>query len=180
MHKQILFGVIMGVALISLGTNNAFADMYVKVGDISGDSAYLNESWIDILSFSFEVDKPTSALASGYTKQSSHATFSDISIVKQLDSSSPKLLEAVTDGELFKEVKLHLKNNLSKDPYLEIILVDAQVSGYSINGASAGGVPTEAISLNFKEIQFVYDKKNEDGISEGKVVFSWNLEDGVK
>lgn len=182
MQKQILFGVIMGLAVFSLGTSDAFAAGYAKIGDIRGESIdEAHKDWIDILSFSFSVDKTISQESTARTR-TTPAIFSDIVLVKELDASSPKLLEAASLGTTFKSMNIHLVAGDARIPYLSIELRNAMVSGYSISGSTSMdlGPTKETISLHFGEMIFTYDKVDRTGKSSGKTEFRYNVLDAQR
>jgi len=158
---------------------------YLQIGDIKGESTDDgHKEWINLLSVSNSITRPMGAGASGSTRHRSSATFGDVVCVKEVDASTPKLQEAIADGTAFPSVKIDLCTSSEggkRIPYLQWELKQARVSSYSVSGATDGSaVPTEQISLNFEEIKVTYDKLGKDNKSQGKVDYSWKIEEGVK
>jgi type VI secretion system secreted protein Hcp len=158
---------------------------YLKIGDIKGESTDDgHKDWINLLSVSQSITRPMGAGASGSTRHRSSATFGDIVCVKEVDASTPKLAEAIADGTNFPKVEIHLTTSSEggkRVPYLLWELKQARVTSYSVSGATDGSmVPTEQISLNYEEIKQVYDKLGKDNKSQGKVEYTWKIEEGVK
>ena len=157
---------------------------YLKIGDIKGESSEPDhKEWINLLSVSQGVSRPMPTGASGSTRQRSAATLGDIVIVKELDKSTPKLVEAICKGTNFKEVLIHLTTSSEgekRTPYMVWTLTNARVTDYSVSGATDGGtVPTESISLNYEEVKWTYDELDKENKSKGKVETAWKVEEGT-
>jgi type VI secretion system secreted protein Hcp len=158
---------------------------YLKIGDIKGESTDEgHKDWINLLSVSSNITRPMGAGASGSTRQRSSATFGDVVCVKEVDASTPKLQAAIADGTNFPKVNIDLCTSAEggkRIPYLMWELKSSRVTSYSVSGSTDGSmVPTEQLSLNFEEIKVTYDKMGKDNKSQGKVDYSWKIEEGVK
>ena len=156
---------------------------YIKIGDIKGESSEPNhKDWINLLSVSQGVSRSMPTGASGSTRQRSSATLGDIVIVKELDKSTPKLVEAICKGTNFPVVTIHLTTSSEGDtriPYMAWELKNARVTDYSVSGATEGGsVPTESLSINYEEVKWTYDELDKENKSKGKVETSWKTEEG--
>ena len=157
---------------------------YIKLGDIKGESVDKNhKDWINLLSVSQSLTRPMSAGISGSTRQRASVTCGDVVAVKEMDASTPKLIQAICDGTVFPEVSIDLATSTgaaSRVPYFQYVLTNVMISSYSVSGATDGPqVPTEQFSLNYEEITWTYDKMGKDGASKGKVDASWKVEEGV-
>ena len=83
---------------------------YVQIGDIKGESVDANhKDWINLLSVSQSVSRPMRAGISGSTRQRASADLGDIICVKEVDASTPKLIQAICDGRNYPEVKIDLE-----------------------------------------------------------------------
>lgn len=158
---------------------------YLKVGDIKGEATDDGHTdWINLLSVSASITRPMGAGSSGSTRQRSSATFGDIVCVKEVDASTVKLQEAIADGVNFPKVNFDLCTSSEggkRIPYLMYELTNARVTSYSVSGSTDGGsVPTEQISFNYEEIKVTYDKLGKDNKSQGKLDYSWKIEEGEK
>lgn len=114
------------------------------------------------------------------------ATFSDLTVMKTLDKSSPKLFLACASGEHIPEVELAGVTTLTPDrkdtrsaDYYVITLKDVLVSSYQQSGASGDSMPVESISLNFAEIKVEYKPRNPDGTLGDSVTAEWNLKENT-
>lgn len=157
---------------------------YLKIGDIKGESVDKgHKEWINLLSVNQSLTRPMAAGISGSTRQRASVTCGNVMCVKEMDSSTPKLIQAICDGTVYPEVEIHLCTSTgagARVAYFLWNLVNVMVSDYSVSGATDGpAVPTESISLNYEEITWTYDKMGKDGASKGKVDASWKVEEGV-
>lgn len=157
---------------------------YLKIDGIEGESVDKgHEKWINLLSVSQGLSRPMKAGASGSTRQRASVDLGDVVLVKELDSSTPKLIHALCDGKNFKEVLIDLCTSTGGDgrvPYYQWKLEQVFITSYDVSGAATdGGVPTESMSLNFEKIHWTYDKMGKDGKSQGKVPASWDVEKGT-
>ena len=125
-------------------------DMFLKISGIDGESAdSKHKGEIDVLSFSWGVSNATrragtSKLGSGKT------TVSDFSIMKILDSASPRLFEACCQGEHISDALLTLrKAGESQQEYFKIKLNDVLISSVQPGGSAGGDVGFEQVSLSF-------------------------------
>ncbi len=76
---------------------------YLKIPDIPGESqAVGHEEEIDIHDISWGVFRPKEG-DTGSTRTRSTAVFEDLIVIKELDKSSPKLMEACANGRVFPE-----------------------------------------------------------------------------
>lgn len=141
--------------------------IYLKYEGIDGEATHDKHSkWIDVSSLQFGVGRGI-ATPSGSTanREASEPSISEVTISKQLDASSSKLLVEACTGAAGKKVEIHLVSTGSPgNTYVEYTLHNALISGYSIS--SAGDRPSESVSINFTKIEFKqtpYDQANKAG-----------------
>jgi type VI secretion system secreted protein Hcp len=153
-------------------------DAFLKIDGIEGespDSKHGKE--IQLLSFSFGADQPTSGHTgggSGAGKVNMH----DLSIVKQVDKASPKLLVACCTGQAIKSAVLTArKAGGDQQDYMVVTLSDVVVSNHTTAGQAAGtdGLPNEQVSLNFTKINFEYKEQGADGSLKGTVAGGFDV-----
>jgi len=155
--------------------NYADAAAYIKYDGVDGEAADKDHSgWIDVLSVSQSISR---SMDSGLSARSSGAaSFSDITVTKELDKSSPKLAEAVAMGKVFPKVEFHLTS--THGTYYKYELTNVMITSYSMSG-DADDRPTEEVSFNFAEIKTTYTEYDNDGKSKGNVEYSWKIEEGT-
>src|SRR6478609_7461041 len=103
-------------------TNKMF-DAFLKIDGIPGESTDdKHKDWIEILSFDFGMDQPSSATdssAGGGTTE--RVDIEDFAVMKHLDKASPKLYEFCCNGKHVKDVTLELcRAGGDKMKYLEV------------------------------------------------------------
>ncbi len=171
MTKTIILAsmMVLSIVLILGLSDNAFAamDMFLKIEGIPGeaiDPVGEHSDEIDVLAWKWEIaflDSPGGA---------SKVSVQDLSIVKSVDRSSPKLYEALTGGEPFPEVILSIR--AAVDPgllpldYLVIRLEEVLITSVSVGASSDDDRPTETITLNFAKVKIVYIPQDSDGREE--------------
>ena len=71
---------------------------YIKIGDIEGESTDKNHAgWINVLTVSQSLSRPMQSGISGSTRQRASVTCGDVIITKEMDASTPKLIQACCD-----------------------------------------------------------------------------------
>jgi type VI secretion system secreted protein Hcp len=161
-------------------------DAFLKIDGIPGESADAkHKDWIDVLSYGFGIQQPTSVSAgrSGGTS-AARVDFEDFSITKRLDKASPKLALACADGMHMRQVTLELcRAEGDKAKYMEYKLSNCIVSSYHDGGAAHGpdSLPTETVSFNYGKIEWTYtQQKRADGSGGGQVAAGWDLQANKK
>jgi type VI secretion system secreted protein Hcp len=138
--------------------------LYMKFGSIKGDvetTAY--KDWIDINSFQWGVGRGISSpVGSTADREASHPSVSEVTISKQMDIATNKLVEDALGGEMNNKVEIAYvttgKNEVKE--FLRYILTNTAISGYSVS--SGGDRPSESLSLNFTKIEIKYTSLNVD------------------
>ena len=153
-------------------------DTFLKIDGIQGESTDAkHKDWIEVISYVWGLDQPTSASAStaggGSTER---ASFEKLTISKELDKSSPKIALAGAKGTHIKEVKLELcRSGGDKVKYMEYKLSDVIVSHIKVSGTE--GIPIEHINFDYGKIEWTYtQQRRADGMAAGQVASGWDLE----
>lgn len=158
---------------------------YLFIEGIEGQSVDADHAkWINLLSISESMSRPVSFGGSGSSRNTSSVSHGEIMVAKELDKSTPKLIEAVNSGKTLATVKIDMVQSLGDTskrlPYMQWELKNVLVTSYSISGSGMGGdVPTESLSLNFEEAKWVYTQYSKEGKNEGKVETTWKVEEGT-
>ncbi|HUH49770.1 MAG TPA: type VI secretion system tube protein Hcp [Mycoplana sp.] len=141
--------------------------IYLKYDGIDGEATQENhKKWVDVDSLSFGLARAISTPAgSTANREASEPSVSEITIVKQMDGSSPKLFTESATGNVGKKAQIHLVSTGSPgNTYVEYTLTNALISGYNIS--TGGDRPTESVSISFTKIEYKfipYDDKNKAG-----------------
>src|SRR3972149_6709023 len=107
---------------------------YVKIGDIKGEATDTNhKDWILIESMNSPIHRTIAPGVKDNQRSRGETVLGDISIIRTLDKSSPKLAEACANGTLFPEIQVDLTTQFGKEnrTYLTYSLKNCIVTSYS-------------------------------------------------
>ena len=141
--------------------------IYLKYDGIDGDATHEDhKKWITVESLQWGVGRAiATAVGSTKNREASEPSVAELTIAKQMDTSSVYLFQEACTGQTGKEVKVHLVSTGSPgQTYLEYTLTDSLVSGYSVS--SGGDRPSESVSINFNKVEMKYiplESNNEAG-----------------
>lgn len=172
-NKIILLSIVLFTILVGFSFQNAFAtvDMFLKIGDIKGESADKDhKDEINILSLNW-----SSALESSRTGgDAGKASVEDLSVTKYIDKATPKLFESLATGKHITEAKIVVRS-AGGNPveYLKYTLKDIMVSSYS-TGSSGKDRPTESVSFSYGKVEVEYTELNPDGTPKQVIVQGWD------
>jgi len=155
---------------------------YIKFEGVDGEAMDKDhQKWSDLLSFQQGISQPGGA-STGPTRRRGDVVLDDVTCVKELDKSSPKIAEAVCKGKVFPKVEIHVTASTTeagRATYYGYELKNVLVTSYDISGSGQSeDVPTETFSLNFEEIKVTYTETDREGKTKGKVEYSWKVEEG--
>jgi type VI secretion system secreted protein Hcp len=131
-------------------------------GDATADG---HANWIELNSFQWGVGRGISSPTGGAKdRESSAPSISEITVTKDQDAATGKLLTEAYQGEGVKVVIDFCKTDGGKlETYLTYELEDTMISGFSCS--SGGERPSESLSLNFVTINVVPKVLDKDGKS---------------
>jgi type VI secretion system secreted protein Hcp len=160
-------------------------DAFIKIDGVDGESSDAkHKGEIEVLSYHWGVSQAiTGTVSSTGTFSGQRADMTALSIVKQLDKSSPKLAQACAAGEHMKSAVLTISRaGGDKQPYMKYKLSDVLIENLSTGGASQGegGVPTEEVGLRYAKIELEYTVVGTDGKAAGNVTGGWGLKENKK
>lgn len=132
----------------------------MKLGKIKGLSQIDgHKDWVEVDSVQFGVGRAISIASSGADRDTSNPSFSEVTVNKSMDISSPDIFAEATAGKASEKCELHWVQTSGTDAkgqvYLKLDLVEPLVSSYSVS--SAGERPSESFSLNYTKIEYQYD-----------------------
>jgi len=141
--------------------------IFLKVDGIPGESTHSHhQDEIVVQSWNWGMEQP-----GGRGK----VDVKDLTVTKEFDKSSPKLMQALASGKHIKEVelKVHREGSNPQD-YLTVKLTDVVVSNYAVS-QNRGGAATESISFSFSKVQVDYQEQKADGRPGDQEHFGWDL-----
>lgn len=147
----------------------------IKIKGESRDEVHPN--WLEIATWSHYLKQPRSATAStagGHAAE--RCEHADMEFVKEIDSSSPSLWLACSQGETFKRVNIEFYRAGGSAPlrYLEIVLNNAIVSKV-ITYVETDGIPRERFSLKYASVKWIYTVQGIDGKTCASNPQMWSL-----
>ena len=155
--------------------------IYLKLSgpDLKGESTDREHGqWIELVSLRHQMHHPASLVASTAGGHSVGRTeHGDMAFLKEVDSSSPTLYQALSGGTTFQSAKIDLYRDAGDGKrvrYLEIELKHALVSHISLVAGDTS-LPVETIALRYAAIQWKYQKQNIDGGQGGMTLGAWSL-----
>lgn len=154
--------------------------IYLKLTgpDIKGESSDKDHGeWIELTSWQHQLRQPRSPVAStsgGHTVgRTEHGA---LTVIKEMDSASPMLFQALSGGTTFQTAQLDLYRSAgdgNRVKYLEIQLKNVLISQINMSGGDM--LPTETIALSYAAIQWKYQKQKIDGGLGGVTLGTWSL-----
>ena len=156
-------------------------DAFIKFdgGGIKGESTdSKHKDWIEIYSYSFGMSQAVSgSMSTAGAKASGRADFSDFSVMKALDSASPKLMVACANGTDIPTVELELcRATGDKQKFYKITFENVIITSVSPSGSSGGDVPMESVSFAYSKIKWEYTGTDpRTGKAGGATEGHWDL-----
>jgi type VI secretion system secreted protein Hcp len=156
-------------------------DMFLKIPGIKGESQDKDhKDQIDVLSWSWGAVQHV-VQSTGGGRGVSKVNVADLQITKFVDASTPLLMEAACTGKHFDDVLLYIrKAGGGQQEYIKYELKNCIVSSINVAASSGEEQFTEAISLNFEEINFGYKPQKPDGTLAGNIPFGYNVVKNAK
>jgi type VI secretion system secreted protein Hcp len=150
--------IILGIVLMGFLQNDVHGANYIKFDGVDGETINQNhKGWSNLFSWS---ESPTTKDDSATARTRGDTTLGDIVIVKELDKSSPKLVEALITGKTFPKVLINLCSENDSNCYLSYELINVMINRYEFS--------TE--NQNFtEEISLTYEKISRDTVSDQQI-----------
>ncbi|MBK7873375.1 MAG: type VI secretion system tube protein Hcp [Saprospiraceae bacterium] len=165
--------------LFSLATLTAQG--YIKFDGIDGEASDpMHKGWSDIASFSVGMNSTVSAAGAAGGRAAGKTSFGDLIITKNIDKSSPKLMEYLATGKYIPKVELHLAikaRDGKSNVYLRYELKNVFVTSYQISGNTddSNSLAAEQINLSYASLHVFYVEMDGTGKPKGEVPFKWDV-----
>ena len=130
----------------------------IKLGKINGDSEIAgHEKWITVDSLQFGVGRSITISGGGKDRDTSNPSFSEITVSKGMDISSPDVFIGACGGSAADKAEIHFIQTAEEknQVYLKLDLDEPLISSYSMS--SGGERPMESVSINFTKMTYQYD-----------------------
>src|SRR6478672_3159219 len=150
---------------------------YLYVDGVDGPSTS-KPGHIDVLSFSWGVSQTAvyGAGASGKEAKAGRADFSNLSIMKVLDKTTPLLCDHCATGNILTKVYIVYDKPVGdkQADYFRIYLKDALITSVQLSAGHEN--PTETVSFAFQAVEIAYRPEKDDGSLDGAIPKGYNLE----
>jgi type VI secretion system secreted protein Hcp len=150
---------------------------YLYIDGVEGPSTS-KAKCIDVISFSWGVSQTAvyGAGASGKEAKAGRADFSNLSIMKVLDKTTPLLTDHCASGDILKEVYILYDKPVGTEQqdYFRIYLKDALITSVQLSGSSEN--PTESVSFAFQGVEVAYRPEKDDGTLDAAIRKGYDLE----
>jgi|SRR5690349_1521306 len=157
----------------------AATNVYLKLEGINGESLDKDhEQWIEVDSFSWGVDNPSS-FSIGQGGQATQAHISSLNINKHCDASSVTLFKASTTGKHIPSGTLECLKLDGDDrvTYLKVELTDIMVSGLQWSGSGGEHMVHEHCALVFAKFKQSYTLQQDTGSgASGATDFGYDVQ----
>jgi type VI secretion system secreted protein Hcp len=153
------------------------AEIFLKLTGVNGESkgqGHVGE--IDVLSFSHGVSNPSS-VSTGGGSGTGKCDWSSITIQKQTDTASTKLMLNCANGNHFDQGILTVREAGGTSPveYLVYTMTQVFIDSVSVGESSGGGKPSESVSMSFAAIDMVYWSQDAKGSKDQKTEIGWDV-----
>ena len=170
--KRLFGGVVVVTGLLaSTGVVAAATDMFLKLGNIKGESFdKVHRDEIDVLAWSWGLSSGTGTAKKGVVPP---ACVQDLSFTKYIDRASPDIILAGVSGALIPTARLTMRR-AGETPveFLRFDMTNVTVSSYSTGGSGGEDRLTENVTLHFDTLNGVYRQQNSDGAPGPEIPFS--------
>ena len=151
-------------------------DMFMKIGDIQGESKDKKHSKeIDVLSWSWGMSNSGSAHTGG-GGGSGKVNVQDLTFTKYVDSASPKLMLACCNGKHYDDALLTVRKAGEKPvEYIKIKLTEVLVTSVTTGGSGGEDRLTENVTLNFAKVHLDYTPQDDKGAAGTAIPMEWDI-----
>jgi len=162
--------------LDALGIDVLAVDMFLKIEGIEGEATAAgdgHDEWIEILSFSWGASSPSTG--TGRARGTGRASFSDMSVVKRVDASSPGLYLASASGKRLPSAVLEVRKPGTRVSYYTIRMDNVRISSVSVSSSKDSAEPVEEVTLTYGKISWEYVPPDDAGRG-ARHEATWDLE----
>ena len=152
----------------------ALAETFLRLGDIKGESTDLkHKDEIEVLSFTQSWIN-TGDFGTGGGGGAGKVTCGAITLMKNIDKSSPLLLKGVITGQHFKDAVISFQTDNKASEYYQIALNDVFVSELTQTDAQDPNRIFEKLVLNASAFEFKYTPQTIKGSAGAPISFKWD------
>lgn len=157
-----------------MSSKTEFHNFHIRIGSIPGMSEIAGfEGEIQVESFAWGMSK-NAHFGCDEAGRAPRVQVQDLTFTHDVDKSSPMLMIACCTPELFSEAVLTCCRSGTglQTPYFTITLRDVTVSRVESTGTKLDAIPTERVTLAFREYEVAYQEQGDDGNCKGGPVIT--------
>ncbi|MGH1487487.1 MAG: Hcp family type VI secretion system effector [Cellvibrionaceae bacterium] len=158
---------------------------FLHIEGIPGEVSDANhKGWIDLVQWTWGVSRQiTSSTSTQGDRESSNATITDLTLVRNMDKATPKIFieTCCGRGKTIKLVQTKTGAGNGSDVFIEYTLKNALISNYQIDATNEGSSrPREEITISFVDVDMKYTQYDEDGNAEAPLAVGFNTATNIK
>ncbi len=160
-------------ALLLVAPAGASAKVFLELPGVQGESTVAGfEKQIELNSFQLGLSNPVQM---GTEKVKGKPSFSEITVTKRLDKSSPTLMLRTANMAAlpFARVRVTKPSATGESAVVRYCFTNVQVTSFSL--ASQGDLPVESISLSYGTIVQSYTQQASAGVKEDVFTSGWDV-----
>lgn len=150
---------------------------YLKIPGVKGECQVDGmEDTIELSSWSWSMSQPSS-MQTGGGGGKSKVIVGDFMATKELDCSSPNLMQKCCKGDHYDKVEIWMTKQGGGDKpviYLTVTLKEVMITAVDSSAGGEGDV-LEQIGLAFAEFKYEYTQQDEKGGKMGASDAAWNV-----
>lgn len=154
-------------------------DIYIKLDGIPGESHdSKHKDWIQVLSFSHALTQSGSMFSGGGQSTSGRVDVADVSIMKRVDKSTPKLNWTLASGAHIKSAIIEFcQATKDKHTFMKYTFEDVTLSSLQPAASANGDFPMESMAFRFSKIEWEYTPIDEKGVKLASAKAWWDVKE---
>jgi type VI secretion system secreted protein Hcp len=178
MRRFAQLGLVISLFALAISAPVRGDSVLLKLGDIKGESTSAHhEGEIEVLSWSWGATNPAT-VKTGSGLSAGRVAITELTLMKVIDSATPKLFELVTRGTHVPRAVLTVRKESAESfEYVRITLDDVMVSSLQLSAATER--PSESVSLSFGKVTVEYRPQSATGAGSTWIPASWDLTKGA-
>jgi len=155
-------------------------DYFLRIEGVAGETpAGKVTDAIQIKSFEWGTENPVTIGSMTGGAGTGKATFGDLKIEKNIDSTSPQLFQKLGQGAVIPSMELVARRAGTPNPaagiYMRYCFAPVFVAAQTQQGAGGNDTSTETVTFKFGAAQQTYTRQSPSGQPLGNVFASWNM-----
>ncbi|GMV25399.1 MAG: hypothetical protein AMXMBFR58_14300 [Phycisphaerae bacterium] len=154
-------------------------DIYLKLDGVPAECTdSKHKEWIQLLSFQHGMSQMGSMFSGGGQSTSGRVDVADVSVMKRVDKSTPKLNWHLATGTHIKSAIVEFcQATKDKHVFMKYTFEDIVISALQPSVSSGSDFPMENLSFRFSKIEWEYTPIDEKGGKAASSKAWWDVKD---